>query len=108
RLQQRIDAAESRWGEDNVRQVVRQVAADVLRDRGPTWLDTLLPAVLTALGWSGPPSLAIVLAARLALRLVERRLRERLAEDAERSHAASADGERDEARFDDSTREARS
>ncbi|GAB6164261.1 hypothetical protein JCM19992_02610 [Thermostilla marina] len=104
RLQQRIETAEARWGEDNVRQVVRQVAADVLRDRGANWLDRLLPALLTALGWSGPPSLAIVLAARLALRLIERRLRERLAEEGLRLREDAATDEQGEVESDESTR----
>lgn len=74
-LRERIERAEQVVGKDNIRAVIRQTAADLLAERGPHWLDAVLPAVLTALGWTGPPSLAVVLAARLAIRLVERRLR---------------------------------
>lgn len=82
-LRQRVEAAEERLGEDNVRDVVREVAAGVIAERGPRWIDTLLPALLTALGWSGPPSLAVILAARVLLRIAERRLREGIGGDAQ-------------------------
>lgn len=74
-LRERIERAEQVVGKDNIRAVIRQTAADLLAERGPHWLDAVLPAVLTALGWTGPPSVAVVLAARLAIRLVERSLR---------------------------------
>lgn len=79
-LRERVEKAEQVVGAENLRAVIRQTAADLLAERGPGWLDAVLPAVLTALGWTGPPSLALVLAARLGLRLVERRLRRRVAE----------------------------
>ncbi len=74
-LRQRVEKAEEVVGRENIRAVIRETAADLLRDRGPSWASALLSAVLTALGWTGPPSLALAFAARLAVRLLERRLR---------------------------------
>ncbi len=74
-LRQRVEKAEEVVGHENIRAVIRETAADLLRDRGPTWASALVSAVLTALGWTGPPSLALAFAARLAVRLLERRLR---------------------------------
>lgn len=75
-LRQRVEQAEQVVGQENVRAVVRETAADLLRERGPRWLDVLLPALASALGWTAPPSLALAFAARLLLRVLERRLRE--------------------------------
>lgn len=74
-LRQRVEKAEQIVGRENVRAVIRETAADLLKDRSPSWLNAILPAVLAALGWTGPPSLAIALVARVALRLLEHRLR---------------------------------
>ncbi|MGQ9562870.1 MAG: trypsin-like peptidase domain-containing protein [Thermogutta sp.] len=74
-LRQRVEKAEQTVGRENVRAVIRETVADLLRDRGDSWLNAVLPAVVAALGWTGPPSLALAFAARLALKLLERRLR---------------------------------
>lgn len=74
-LRQRVEKAEQIVGRENIRAVIREAAADLLKDRGPSWLNAILPAVMAALGWTGPPSLAFAFAARLALRILERRLR---------------------------------
>jgi len=74
-LRQRVEKAEQIVGRENVRAVIRETAADLLKDRGPSWLNAILPAVMAALGWTGPPSLAFAFVARVALRLLERRLR---------------------------------
>jgi len=74
-LRQRLEKAEQVVGRENVRAVIRETAADLIKERGTSWLNTLLPAVFTALGWTGPPSLALAFIARLALRILERRLR---------------------------------
>ncbi len=76
-LRQRIEAAEAIVGKDNLRGVVREVAAEWIAERGPDAVQTWLPRLLTALGWSGPPSLAVVLAARAAVRLIARRVRKK-------------------------------
>lgn len=74
-LRQRVEKAEQTVGRENVRAVIRETVADLLQDRGDSWLNAVLPAVMAALGWTGPPSLALAFAARLALKLLERRLR---------------------------------
>ncbi|MGB9689905.1 trypsin-like peptidase domain-containing protein [Thermogutta sp.] len=91
-LRQRVEHAEQVVGAENIRAVIRQTAADLLAEKGPGWLDTILPAVLTALGWTGPPSIALAFAARLGLRILERRLRQRVAEalSSEKSTATNA------------------
>lgn len=79
-LRQRVEAAEAVVGKDNLRGVLREAAAEWLAERGPDAVQLWLPRLLTALGWSGPPSLAVVLAARAAVRLVGRRVRRKAAE----------------------------
>ncbi|MFH1924376.1 MAG: serine protease [Planctomycetota bacterium] len=72
-LKDRIGRAENAVGDDNLRAVVREVAVGILADRGPGLAQTILPAVFTALGWTGPPSIAAIFAIRLAAGLFRRR-----------------------------------
>ncbi|MEN6494966.1 MAG: serine protease [Thermoguttaceae bacterium] len=76
-LKDRLEKAESVVGEGNLRAIVREVAGSALAEHGPGLLETALPALLTALGWTGPPSLAAVLALRLAAGFLRRRVKKR-------------------------------
>ncbi len=87
-LRQRVEAAEAIVGAENVRGVVREVAAELIAERGPAAVEAWLPRLLTALGWSGPPSVALMLAAHAAVRLVARRVRRKARQKQE---ATSAD-----------------
>jgi len=79
-LRQRVEAAEAVVGKDNLRGVVREVAAEWIAERGPDAVQTWLPRLVTALGWSGPPSLAVMLAARAVVPLIARRVRRKARE----------------------------
>jgi hypothetical protein len=77
-LKERIEQAEGSLGAESLRAAVREAAGSIAAGAGPGWLQTLLPAVLTALGWSCPPSIAAVLALRLLAAFLQRRSRGRL------------------------------
>lgn len=72
-LKDRVDKAEEAVGGDNLRAVVREVAAGIVGERGPGLAQTILPVVLAALGWTGPPSVAAILAIRLIAAILKRR-----------------------------------
>lgn len=74
-LRGRIERAEAVVGDDNLRAVVREVAGNVLADHAPGLAAKVLPAVLAALGWTGPPSMALILAARVFAAVWKRRRR---------------------------------
>ena len=76
-LKGRIETAEAAVGEDNLRAVVRQVATGIAVDRAPGLAQTVLPAVLAALGWTGPPSIAALFAIRLIAGVLRRRAQRR-------------------------------
>jgi hypothetical protein len=73
-LRRRIEKAESAVGAENLRGIVREVAAGVVAEAAPGLMETALPAVLAALGWTGPPAIAAVLAARVLAGVLRRRL----------------------------------
>jgi len=77
-LKSRIETAEAAAGSDNLRAVAREVAIGVLAERGPNAVQSILPAVLVALGWTGPPSIALLFALRLAAALLRRRVKKRM------------------------------
>lgn len=76
-LKDRIAKAEATVGDGNLRTIVREVAGGIAVDRAPDLLERVLPTLLTALGWTGPPSLAMVLGLRLGARILRRRLKKR-------------------------------
>lgn len=76
-LRERVERAEQTVGGDNLRGIVREVAGGVLADRGPSLVEKLLPGVLAALGWTGPPSIAAIVALRLVAGIVRRRVNKR-------------------------------
>jgi len=73
-LKDRVEKAEEAVGGDNLRAVVREVAAGIITERAPGLAQTILPAVLAALGWTGPPSVAAILAIRLVAAVLKRRV----------------------------------
>jgi len=76
-LRERVERAEQSVGGDSLRAIVREVAGGVLGDRGPSLVEKLLPGVLAALGWTGPPAIAAILALRLVTGIVRRRVKKR-------------------------------
>lgn len=74
-LRGRVERAEAVVGDDNLRAVVREVAGNVLADHGPSLAAKVLPALLAAIGWTGPPSMALILAARVFAVVWKRRRR---------------------------------
>ncbi len=72
-LRQRVTEAEQALGSANLRAVVRDVALGLLAEQTPSVVDRLVPRLVEALGWTTPPSLALVLASRLLARLLARR-----------------------------------
>jgi hypothetical protein len=59
---------------DKVRAIARAVAADALADGASSASRAWLPALMAALGWTGPPALAAMFALRLAGMMLRRRL----------------------------------
>lgn len=72
-LKGRIENAEVAVGSENLRAVVRDVASGLIADRAPGLVQTVLPAALAALGWTAPPSIAVILAVRLLAVVLRRR-----------------------------------
>lgn len=93
-LKDRVDQAERTVADDNLRSVVREVADGIVADRGPGLAPTVLPAVLSALGWTCPPSIAAILAMKLGMGV----LRRRRSKQEERGERRGARGEQGEAR----------
>ncbi len=75
-LKSRIEEVETTGGE-NVRAVAREVAIATLADRAPGAIEAILPGLLAALGWTGPPALAAIFALKLAAAMLRRRRRKR-------------------------------
>jgi hypothetical protein len=76
-MKDRIDEAHQAVAGDNLRTVIREAVAGVVSERAPGLATTILPAVLAALGWTGPPSLAAIVALRLVAGLLRRRMAKR-------------------------------
>jgi|GEM_PF-1425322 len=76
-LKERIEKAESAVGAENLRRIVREVAGGLVAEGAPGLLEKALPAVMAALGWTGPPAIAAVLAARVLAAVLRRRRDER-------------------------------
>ena len=57
--------------------IARQVAADVLAEGAPAVAGAWLPALMAALGWTGPPALAAMFAMKLAGTMLRRRVSRR-------------------------------
>lgn len=81
-LQRRVEQAETAVGSDNLRGMVRDVASGILVDRAPGLAGAILPGLLAALGWTGPPALAAIVAMRLVASLLKRRAARRKARTA--------------------------
>jgi hypothetical protein len=73
RLKERIEKAESAVGAENLRALVREVAGGIVGEAAPGLLEKVLPVALGALGWTAPPSLALILGIRLAAGVLKRR-----------------------------------
>jgi len=76
-LKERVEKAESLVGQENLRALVRDAATGIAAQGTPTLLAKILPGVLVALGWTGPPSIAAILALRLGAAVLRRRRRKR-------------------------------
>ncbi|NQT15541.1 MAG: trypsin-like peptidase domain-containing protein [Planctomycetes bacterium] len=86
-LKHRVEEAEKAVGDGNLRSVVREVASGIVADRAPGLAQAVLPAVLAALGWTGPPSIAAIFAMKLAGGILRRRRskrKQRASPDADR------------------------
>jgi hypothetical protein len=88
-LRRRVADAEQSLGTDNLRAVIRDVALGVLAERAPSLVEHLLTRLAEALGWSTPPSLALVLAARLIGRRIARRAARRRSQLRQQATASS-------------------
>jgi hypothetical protein len=80
-LKDRIDQANEAVAGDNLRTVIREAVTGVVAERAPGWATTVLPAVLAALGWTGPPSVAAIFALRLVAGILRRRIAKRRRRD---------------------------
>lgn len=70
-LKDRLERIESQIGPDNLRALLREAAGGGAA--GPGLVEKLLPAVLVALGWTGPPAVAAVVVLRILAGLIRRR-----------------------------------
>lgn len=76
-IKRRIESVETAVGGENLRTLVREAATGIVVQGAPTLIERVLPAVLAALGWTGPPSIAVILAVRLMATIWKRRARKR-------------------------------
>ena len=76
-IRDRLDRAQDQTPSSNLRSRAREAAGDAIRTGVPQMLEAALPGLLTALGWSTPPSLAAILALRIGLRVLRRRARKK-------------------------------
>ncbi len=74
-IRDRLDRAGNETPSSNVRSRARGTVGDAVQNGVPQVLAAALPGLLTALGWSTPPSLAAILALRIGLRILQRRAR---------------------------------
>ncbi len=74
-LKDRLQRIETTLGPDNLRALLRDAASSAAGGgvAGPGLVEKLLPAVLVALGWTGPPAVAAVVALRVLAGLIRRR-----------------------------------
>ncbi len=72
-LGERIGKIEAAVGAENLRTLVREVAGGIVGEAAPGLLEKVLPVALGALGWTAPPSLALILGIRLAAGILKRR-----------------------------------
>ena len=76
-MKDRVDEAHEAVAGDSLRTVIREAVTGIVAERAPGLATTVFPAVLAALGWTGPPSLAAIVALRLVAGLVRRRIARR-------------------------------
>jgi len=76
-LKDRVEKTEAAVKRDSLRPMIRELLADFAVEHGPGLVETVLPSVLSALGWTGPPSVAVLLAARVLMGVVRRRIQRR-------------------------------
>ena len=78
-IRDRLDRAENETPSSTLRSQAREAVGDAARTGISKLLATALPGLLTALGWSTPPSLAAILALRIGLKILRRRTRRKRA-----------------------------
>jgi hypothetical protein len=76
-LKERIEKAESAAGPESLRAIARDVATGLIAQAAPGVWEKLLPAALVALGWTGPPSIALIVGLQLVTALLKRRAEKR-------------------------------
>ena len=76
-LKERLEKAESAAGPENLRAIAREAATGLIAQATPGLWEKLLPAALAALGWTGPPSVALIIGLRVLTALVKRRAAKR-------------------------------
>ncbi len=72
-LHERLERAEAAVGAENLRAAVRQAAEGILGSSAVGGWEPVIGAVLAALGWTGPPSIAAIVALKVLAALVRRR-----------------------------------
>ena len=78
-LAERVEEVERVSAVDSLRAAARQAALAALAERAPGMIERVLPGLLAAIGWSGPPAVAVMVAARLLAGAMRRRVRRRAA-----------------------------
>ncbi len=72
-IRDRLQRSESQTPSSNLSLPVREAVGDAAKTGASNLLATALPGLLTALGWTTPPSLAAILALRVGLTVLRRR-----------------------------------
>ena len=72
-LRTRLETTETALGEDNLRAKLKDLAVSAAGTQTPRWTEVILPGLLAAIGWTGPPSAAAIIAIRLAAAMIRRR-----------------------------------
>lgn len=92
----RIGEVESAIEPGRLRALIRDALAGAAAGHGAGLLERALPVLLAALGWTAPPSIALIIAARVIGALVRRRIRQRLDRAPPSASPAPAKGMQDD------------
>lgn len=92
----RIGELESAIEPGRLRALIREALAGAAAGQGAGLLERALPVLLAALGWTAPPSIALIIAARVIGALVRRRIRQKLDRAPPSASPAPAKGMQDD------------
>jgi len=60
---------------EQIRSIARQAARSISAERAESLIERILPGLLTALGWTGPPALAVMIVAKVLVMRLRHRIK---------------------------------